>query len=229
MSDKKFENAKCLMFDLDNTLIVRVPTVERVAKKMCSLWFENEPENHEKIIDAFARAFVSGYVSVHHMWDMFSHEIDVHGRTWDEFQKLWYFYFSFLTVVEPSIGAIEELKRMGYKVVILTNGLEIEQNAKVDSAGLREMFDEVYVSESLGIHKPDPGVFLLCAEKLGLKPEEVIYVGDHWQNDIRGGRSAGMRTIWMGAYMEFPDDVKPADAEIKSLWELTELMPDLTK
>lgn len=92
---------------------------------------------------------------------------------------------------------LQELRDRGYIVGIITNGPSILQHHKLDTSGLRKYFDIVVVSGDLDIHKPDPEIFTYTADKLGVKPEECIYVGDNPVNDIQGATGAGMKAIRM--------------------------------
>lgn len=92
---------------------------------------------------------------------------------------------------------LEELKKRGYLVGVITNGPSILQNHKMDTSGLRPFCDIVVVSGDLGVHKPDPEIFIYTAERLGIKPEECVYVGDHPINDIKGALDAGMKAVRM--------------------------------
>lgn len=90
-----------------------------------------------------------------------------------------------------------ELKNRGYIVGVITNGPSYLQNHKMDTSGLRPYCDIVVVSGDVGIHKPDPRLFVHVADRVGLAPEECVYVGDHPVNDIQGALAAGMKAIRM--------------------------------
>lgn len=92
---------------------------------------------------------------------------------------------------------LQELHDRGYIVGIITNGPSILQHHKLDNSGLRKYFDIAVVSGDIDIHKPDSEIFAYTADKLGVKPEECIYVGDHPINDIKGAIDAGMKAIRM--------------------------------
>ena len=80
---------------------------------------------------------------------------------------------------------------------VITNGPSYLQNHKMDTSGLRPYCDIVVVSGDVGVHKPDPRLFEIVAEKVGLTTEECVYVGDHPVNDIQGALASGMRAIRM--------------------------------
>lgn len=96
-----------------------------------------------------------------------------------------------------SLKLLKELKKRGYITGVITNGPSALQNHKMDTSGLRPYCDIVVVSGDVGVHKPDPALFAYTAEKLGLKAEECVYVGDHPVNDIQGALSAGMKAVRM--------------------------------
>ena len=83
-------------------------------------------------------------------------------------------------------------------------------------------FMEVVESAIVGIRKPDPRIFLLGVDALGMKPEEVTVVGDSMEKDIIPAKSAGCRTVWLKGEGWTPDPAEefPADRVITSLDEL---------
>ena len=62
--------------------------------------------------------------------------------------------------------------------------------------GFVGLFDHIIESAVVGIRKPDPRIFQLGVDALGLKPEEVIVVGDSIDKDIIPAKSVGCHTVW---------------------------------
>lgn len=62
--------------------------------------------------------------------------------------------------------------------------------------GLDGLFLDVIESAVVGIRKPDPRIFTLGVDALGLKPEQVVVVGDSIDKDILPAKQAGCQTIW---------------------------------
>jgi putative hydrolase of the HAD superfamily len=58
-----------------------------------------------------------------------------------------------------------------------------------------DYFGATVFSDEVGYGKPDKRIFLAAAKKLGLKPNNILHVGDNIENDVRGAQSAGMRTL----------------------------------
>lgn len=59
------------------------------------------------------------------------------------------------------------------------------------------LFDNVIESAVVGVRKPDPQIFVLGAEALGLKPDETVVIGDSYDKDIVPARQAGCHAIWL--------------------------------
>jgi HAD superfamily hydrolase (TIGR01549 family) len=88
-----------------------------------------------------------------------------------------------------------------YRLALITNtqGQKREGNHRLANYPELERFFEVIVVAGEGgvPAKPDPAPFRLCLEKLGLEPEETIYVGDDWRIDVRGSQALGMHPVWL--------------------------------
>lgn len=120
-----------------------------------------------------------------------------------------YNFGDFNVIFENSIPLLKELKARGYLTGVITNGPSVLQNHKMDTSGLRPYCDIVVVSGDEGVHKPDPRLFEITAERLGVKPQECVYVGDHPVNDIQGALSAGMGAIRMNFGWFKNKDLRP--------------------
>lgn len=63
---------------------------------------------------------------------------------------------------------------------------------------LSELFEHVIIAGENGIPaKPHPEPFILCLQKLGLCPEEMLYIGDDWHKDLLGAGGCGIRALWL--------------------------------
>lgn len=63
--------------------------------------------------------------------------------------------------------------------------------------GLDKFFRKIIESAVVGIRKPDPKIFLLGAEALKLKPEDILVIGDSYSKDIEPAEKAGFQAIWL--------------------------------
>ncbi len=80
---------------------------------------------------------------------------------------------------------------------IVTNGEGEPQRAKLAAIGLADRFPVVIASAEAGIAKPDPAIFALACERLGVAPHEAAHVGDRLDLDAHGAVGAGLRGIWL--------------------------------
>lgn len=86
---------------------------------------------------------------------------------------------------------------------------------------LRRFFREIVESAVVGVRKPDPRIFGLGVEALGLKPEEVLVVGDSYKKDIVPAESIGCHVAWLkGKGWTADEDAVEHRSIIKSLQDL---------
>lgn len=79
----------------------------------------------------------------------------------------------------------------GLKIAVLS---DFPPEQKGNMWGCRKYCDVVLGSEELGSLKPSPFSFKVMAEKLGVDPEHILYVGNSIKYDVRGAKNAGMKT-----------------------------------
>lgn len=86
------------------------------------------------------------------------------------------------------------------------------------------IFQHIVESAVVGIRKPDPRIFTLGVEALGLDSSEVVVVGDSIDKDIIPARQAGCHTVWFKGegWTDAPVDESQAERVINSLSELVE-------
>lgn len=96
-------------------------------------------------------------------------------------------------VVDGGVEVIQELKRRGYKLGIISNLIgerEIYDWLKDD--GLEEYFDAVILSSVCHIRKPDPEMYRMGCRELRLSAGECASVADNLNRDITGAKAAGI-------------------------------------
>jgi putative hydrolase of the HAD superfamily len=90
--------------------------------------------------------------------------------------------------------AFERLRARGIKIGIISNW-DTRLERVLDGLGLGSLVDCVVSSAVVGLHKPDPRIFELACERLGVDPARCAHVGDHYYSDVVGARAAGMRPV----------------------------------
>ncbi len=114
---------------------------------------------------------------------------------------------------------------------ILTEGLEIKQAEKIVRLGLYPYLSPqaIFISDQIGISKPNPKLYRYALTRLGHLPEEVMYVGDNPVKDIVPAACVGMVTVRSrrpgGKYRDL-DSMPPADYEITSFDQIIAILED---
>lgn len=97
-----------------------------------------------------------------------------------------------------------------------------QQMNNLKSMGIAAYFDEILISESEGVRKPDKEIFIRALERLNVRAQEAIFVGDHPINDVQASMNAGLVGIWKKD--TFYDQDIVADGIIEDLIELQEII-----
>ena len=111
------------------------------------------------------------------------------------------------------------------KQYVVSNGTVVAQEKKLRLSGLGELMDSIFLSEALGVEKPNVEFFERMFETIGpVEKDQVLIVGDSLTSDIRGGNNAGIKTCWYNPdHKERYADVK-IDYEIADLHEIYDII-----
>jgi putative hydrolase of the HAD superfamily len=99
--------------------------------------------------------------------------------------------------IVPSDGVVEtlaELRRRGLRLAVVSACTE-EIAAIWPETPFAGLFDAEVFSATCGYMKPDPEIFLLAAERLGVEPHDCLYVGDGANDELAGAERVGMRAV----------------------------------
>ena len=94
-------------------------------------------------------------------------------------------------------GALEFVKKLHEhcQIYLATNGLTVAQTGRFDRAAIRPYVDGIYISEQIGVSKPEKAYFDYIFRDLNITDKSrVIMVGDSLTSDMLGGRNAGLTT-----------------------------------
>jgi putative hydrolase of the HAD superfamily len=90
--------------------------------------------------------------------------------------------------------ALQRLLDEGYRLGVVSNA-DGRMPDLMKTVGLARYFEFVVDSYVVGFEKPDPRIFGVATGRLGLRPDECLYVGDLYAVDVVGSRAAGMRSV----------------------------------
>ncbi|KJS53177.1 hypothetical protein VM98_26820 [Streptomyces rubellomurinus subsp. indigoferus] len=178
-------------FDLDDTLVDRTQGFRTCIGGLCSdLGLSEEVE--QWLLEAmYERAYRSDFERLRERFNV-SASVD----------ELWQRYCrgmaDAVTCTPAVLSGLERLRSTGWSVVVVTNGSGDIQRAKLARTGIDKRVDAVCVSGEVGIRKPAVGIFRQAARMVGVDDlRDGWMVGDSAQNDVAGGRAAGLWTIWV--------------------------------
>jgi len=106
----------------------------------------------------------------------------------------------------------------------VTNGTKVAQDRKLKNSGLDKEFDHIFISEVVGIEKPNKGFFDAVFAEIGeFDKDEVLIVGDSLTSDIQGGVNAGIKTCWFNPRGAKNTSALKPDYEIRDIGEVLKL------
>lgn len=124
----------------------------------------------------------------------------------------------YLTLFPGAVDLLRSLRERGIKLGIVTNGLSETHREKIALLQISEYFDAIFLSDEVGMVKPDPLLFAHACRTLDGAPAHAAMVGDRYDRDIRGALAAGLFTIWLNVRgEELPAGAKPPDATCSSI------------
>lgn len=96
-----------------------------------------------------------------------------------------------MTPLEPMLDAVRAARAAGLRTALLSNSWSVSH---YDRELLAELFDAAVISAEVGMHKPQPEIYLLVAERLGVEPGECAFIDDLREN-CEGAEAVGMTAI----------------------------------
>jgi len=211
---------KAILFDLDDTLLDRTTSLGEFVKvhyqrfKLDHVAYETY---HRRFMELDQRGYAAKPQVFQALIDDFAVPASVEALLADFQQGAW----NSCTVLPGAAAVLIELRVRGYKLGVITNGADWSQMRKLRVTGLLPLLDLIVISENEQIKKPDPLMFTRAAERLGVRPEQCAFVGDHARNDIYGAGAVGMKTVWYPGEQQWPAEQAIApNYTIHSLGEL---------
>ncbi|MFI6511593.1 HAD family hydrolase [Streptosporangium sp. NPDC050855] len=207
------------LFDLDNTLIDLDAAFQ--------VWAEEFTEEHRlgrKAVDYMIKLDRNG---LPHR-ELFFAKVRERFKLSTSAANLWAAYrrrMPHLVECRPEVmAALAELRALGWRVGIVTNGTADNQLGKIQQTGLGDAVDGYALSGIEGIRKPDKGLFEIAAKRCGTDLTEGGWmVGDHPVADVGGGHSAGLCTVWIGRGA-WTGDERPPDHVVTDVMHAMDIL-----
>jgi putative hydrolase of the HAD superfamily len=207
------KNVKAIGFDLFNTLITADPKVLGDANsRMVDSLFESG-----LALEAGCFAKAHHQAALYYIEEVRKNGRETHNRFWisKALQSLGYnlspedqriagaveAYFSAFShhcrLIPHTLETLAVLKKE-YRLGLLSNFTHAPAARNLmDQMGLTPLFDTILISGELGYRKPFPQVFQRLCIELGVSGDQVIFIGDDPEADIKGAKDAGLLPVWI--------------------------------
>lgn len=224
---------RAIGFDLDNTLFDHSAAAAKavellIQKKGWSYVGENElVKEWKRVEDLFFSQYMIGNLTLiehrHARMREFLVSTDAGKREPGELFDEYLIHYKQCWVAYPDTHrALEELKTAGFKMAVLTNGQQAQQEAKISAMGLNDFFETVLAVGTVDALKPDQKAFAHLCRVLDREPHEVLFVGDDLDIDVRASINAGLHGVWLNRNGEpTPDGIA---TQVESLADLKDLL-----
>ncbi len=153
--------------------------------------------------------------------------IQLDRQQWRHFAWLWYEPLSKVSKAEPKIKeTLTALKKLGLKLGIRSNtfvhGSSLEKH--LEQLGILDFFTVRVYSYEFNFRKPNARFFKTAAERIGETLENILFVGDRIDTDIKPAVKLGMKAVLKAAYTNTGRKIPKGAWKINQLSELPELI-----
>ncbi len=200
---------RAITLDLDDTLWPIWPTIERAEKALADWLGQHAPRTAQLFAGAQARHDLRQHTVQTH--PQFSHDLSALRRESIRLamhragenpllaDAAFEVFFAERQRVELYSDALPALVWLAqrYPLVALSNG-----NADVHRVGLGAHFMGSVSAAQCGVSKPDARIFEAAAACAGVRPAEVLHVGDDAEMDVLGALGAGMQAVWVNRHAQ---------------------------
>jgi len=111
----------------------------------------------------------------------------------------------------PEAKPVLDTLRGKYRLGLITNGPTDVQRAEIETLGIEGYFDHILIEGEMQVGKPAKEVFERASAKCGCEPHQMLFVGNSFDHDIVGAKSAGWQALWINPEGE----PLPADAPVR--------------
>jgi putative hydrolase of the HAD superfamily len=149
--------------------------------------------------------------------------VKLSDEQWEHLAWLWYEPLTKIATVEHDLReTLVALKKLGLKMGIVSNTFvnRTSLDRHMRELGILDFFPLRMYSYEFKIRKPDRRIFQIAAERIGESPENIAFVGDRVNRDIRPALSCGMTAVLKDAYTNAGLPTPPGAIRIQLLSEL---------
>lgn len=125
--------------------------------------------------------------------------------------------YSQVTETIPSVKSILKSLHQNYQLALVSNFYG-NINTVLNELSIHQYFNSIVDSFDVNVRKPDPKIFQIAIDELGIMPYESVVIGDSYDRDIVPAKILGCKTIWLkGKSWTDAKDISSADKIISSI------------
>jgi len=215
---------KALIFDLDNTLVdfmlMKTRAVDGAVNAMIDAGLHI---SYDEAIEKIKTIYDKEGIEYQQIFDAFLQ--DLYGEV--DYKIISAGIVAYRTAREAALKpypkvfpTLIELIKMGLKLAVVSDAPSKEAWLRLSYLNFHHLFDVVITYDETREKKPSPVPFNLALEKLNLKPDECLMIGDWAERDMVGAKSVGMKTVF-ARYGDTFNTVNPgSDYDINCISEL---------
>jgi putative hydrolase of the HAD superfamily len=193
-----FRDIQAVAFDLDDTLLDRRRSFEQFARRQWERFSQPlDSIEQDRYVHVLIELDRNGYAPRKGLFAGMAAQFGLPADLAETLLNDYRAGFPSACVLFPdALRTLETLRASGLKLALITNGSMRMQSRKLECLALSAIFDAVLISDAEGVSKPDPRIFHLAVERLGVRPDRALFVGDNLEVDVAGARAAGLHAIW---------------------------------
>lgn len=203
----KTENIKAIFFDADDTLVDHKQCEKQALLHLFNKIDKEYKEEYQEIFRPLDRK----------LWDDATHDLSCVPKEdipeyrfreffrqinlmYDDYKKANKFFQEGLAnavaLTENAYEIVKYLYHKNYRLYVVTNGLVRLQKPRITNSKISKYISDIIVSEEVNSTKPDPEIFNVLLDRINLKSNEVIMIGDSLEKDIKGAKNANIKAMW---------------------------------
>ncbi|MGJ1266744.1 YjjG family noncanonical pyrimidine nucleotidase [Sphingobacterium spiritivorum] len=228
-----FHHKKDIFFDLDHTIWDFDKNAEETLDELFFKYQFDKLFNHSS-----ADLFISTYTSNNHrLWNLYHHgkidkptlrkarfestftDLGVDPSLFPkDFEEEYLFICPQKTNLFPNAHETLAYLKERYNLHLISNGFKEACEVKLGKSDLEQYFQHIFISELVGVNKPDPLIFHHAMQTAGTSATHAVMIGDNLDADVRGARNVGMDAIYFNPNQtQLPKDVSHSITDLSEL------------
>lgn len=198
---------KAIIFDLDDTLYEYEEINKEAINALCAYTCNRYNISISVFLEVFRKAReenkqILGQTGASHNRMLYCQKmleylnIPPAEAALELYETYWGYMLEHMELREGILELLQYCKEHSIKIGICSDLTAHIQHRKIRKLGISSLIDKIVTSEEAGIEKPASIMYEMILNKLGVKPEEALFIGDSLEKDIKGAKKVGMKALW---------------------------------